>query len=147
MRTLLTIVAPILLCVVTGTAVARDSRHLYPVAEVLATPKAKETLGTAVAFYFGNQVHPPAARTLGEHTANRKTNAANKSDRVACDWVFLTALLALRDRALQDGGDAVVKITSYYKKTEMASDTEYECHAGAVIAGVTLKGTVVKLAK
>jgi hypothetical protein len=147
MRALLTIVAPILLCVLAGTAVARDSRHLYPVIEALDTPKAKETLGTAVAFYFGNQEHPPAARTLGEHTVNRKTNAANKSDRVACDWVFLTAMLALRDRALQDGGDAVVKITSYYKKTEMASDTEYECHTGAIIAGVALKGTVIKLAK
>jgi hypothetical protein len=29
----------------------------------------------------------------------------------------------------------------------MSSTTEFECHAGAIIAGVTLKGDFVKLAE
>jgi uncharacterized protein YbjQ (UPF0145 family) len=61
--------------------------------------------------------------------------------------VFLSAVLSLRDRAVKEGGDAVVAIRSFYKKNEVVSDTEYECHAGALIAGVALKGTVVTLVR
>jgi len=38
-----------------------------------------------------------------------------------------------------------VNIVSYYRKIEMSSPTDFECHAGAVIAGVALKGDFVKL--
>ena len=145
MRTLITVMATVLMGVAVGTA--RDTRHMYPIGAALNTPAAKEKLGSAVRFYFGKQEHPAVTRALGEYTANRKTNAANKSDREACEWVFLTALLALRDRAVQDGGDAVIDIKSFYKKNEVVSDSEYECHAGAFVAGVALRGTVVKLAK
>jgi uncharacterized protein YbjQ (UPF0145 family) len=120
---------------------------MYPVSAALNTPAAKDQLGTKVAFYFGNQPHPQVAQTLGVYSANRKTNAFNKSDQEACEWVFLSALLALRDRAVKQGGDAVINIQSYYKKNEVSSDTEYECHTGAIIGGVALQGTVVKLAK
>lgn len=134
-------------CSGTQPAAARDTRHLLSIKDGLETVAAKERLGTKIRFYFGNQSHPAVDRRLGEYVANRKTNAANKSDRDACNWVFLSSLLALRDRAAQQGGDAVINVTSYYKKNELVSDTEYECHAGAFIAGVALKGTVVKLAE
>lgn len=147
MKTRMTVITIALLCVVAGSAFARDTKHMYLIDAALNTPVARDKLGTAVKFYFGQQEHPPVARTIAEYTANRKTNAANKSDRVACEWVFLTAMLALRDRAVQDGGDAVINIKSFYKKNEVVSDTEFECHAGAFVAGVALKGTVVTLAK
>jgi len=134
-------------CAGTVPAAARDVKLLMSIAEALDTPAARDRLGTRVKFYFGNQPHPPVARTIGEYTANRKTNATNKKDREACEWVFLGALLALRDRAADHRGDAVVNIHSYYKKNEFVSDTEYECHAGVFIAGVALRGTVVKLAE
>jgi hypothetical protein len=137
----------VLLCVTHGGALARDTKYMYPIDAALNTPAAREKLGTSVAFYFGAQGHPRVAQTLGEYTSNRKTNAANKSDQEACEWAFLSALLALRDRAIAQGGDAVINIKSYYKKDEVISDREYECHAGAIIAGVALRGTVVKLAK
>lgn len=41
--------------------------------------------------------------------------------------------------------NAVMNISSYYKKREFVSDTEFECGAGFVMAGVTLKGDLVKL--
>jgi hypothetical protein len=53
----------------------------------------------------------------------------------------------LAGRARTEGGNAVINIVSYYKKNVFSSATEYECHAGAIIAGVALKGTVVKLSK
>jgi hypothetical protein len=141
------VITLVILCVTISNALARDTKYMFPVDVALNTPTAKEKLGTRVAFYFGSQKPPTVTQTLGEYTANRKTNAANKSDQEACEWAFLTALLALRDRAIEQGGDAVINIKSNYKKNEVTSDSEYECHAGAIIAGVALRGTVVKLAK
>ena len=40
---------------------------------------------------------------------------------------------------------AVVNIVSYYKNVEMASPTEFECHAGAA-AHAILRGDLVKIA-
>jgi uncharacterized protein YbjQ (UPF0145 family) len=54
-------------------------------------------------------------------------------------------MVALEKRAKQLGANAVVNIVSYYKRIEMSSTTEFECHAGSVIAGVALKGDFVKL--
>jgi uncharacterized protein YbjQ (UPF0145 family) len=55
-------------------------------------------------------------------------------------------MIALDKRAKQLGANAVVNIVSYYQKVEMSSPTEFECHAGAVIAGVALKGDFVTIA-
>jgi hypothetical protein len=136
-----------LMCTIPGSASGRNTKYMLPIEPALATPVAKEKLGTGVSFYFGNQPHPPIARTIGDWVTNLKTNAFNKSDEEACRWVFLSAVLSLRDRAVKEGGDAVVAIRSFYKKNEVVSDTEYECHAGALIAGVALKGTVVTLVR
>jgi len=56
-------------------------------------------------------------------------------------------LLALQNRAKREGGNAVVNISSYYKKKTVSSKTRFECHAGAFIAGAALIGKVVKVAK
>jgi hypothetical protein len=140
-------VVVVFLLVIPGTTVARNTRYMYPVADVVNSTVGKEKLGTAVKFYFGSQEHPPIAQEFGQFVSNLKTNAFNKSDRQACDWVFLSALLSLRDRAVEKGGDAVIRIVSFYQKNEVVSDSEYECHVGAVVAGVALKGVVVDLAK
>ena len=47
-------------------------------------------------------------------------------------------------RADSEGANAVVNIVSYYKKNVFSSPTEYECHAGAFVTGVALKGMFVK---
>src|SRR3546814_15311729 len=54
-------------------------------------------------------------------------------------------MLSLRDRALKEGGDAVIDIHSVYKGDEFKSATEYECGAGTIMGGVARRGTVVKL--
>jgi uncharacterized protein YbjQ (UPF0145 family) len=79
--------------------------------------------------------------------SNRKTNAFGKSDEKACNWAFLSAMVALEKRAQQLGANAVVNIVSYYDRIVMSSPTEFECHAGAIIAGVVLKGDFVKLSE
>jgi hypothetical protein len=129
----------------TTAAHARDTALKLPIKDAMETAEAKSQLGGDVKFFFGDQSHPAAKTTLGTYTSNKKTNFANKSDKEGCEWVFLSAMVALKQRALAEGGNAVINIQSYYKKKEFSSATEYECHAGAFVGGVALRGTVVKL--
>jgi len=43
-------------------------------------------------------------------------------------------------------GNAVVNIRSFYNKNHFSSETEFECGAGNMVAGVTMMGDVVTLA-
>ncbi len=123
---------------------ARDTKHMYPLSDALNTEDAHEKLNEGIKFFFGDQKPDSIARSLGSFTSNRKTNAFNKSDKEACEWAFLSAMLALQSRAKQQGGNAII-IHSYYRRNTVKSDTEYECGAGTFVAGVTLVGKVVKL--
>ena len=60
---------------------------------------------------------------------------------------FLSAMLAFQDTASSYGADAVINIYSYYKKNKIVSTEKFECGAGAIMAGVTFRGTIVKLTK
>lgn len=124
---------------------ARDSTSMYSLSDALGTEAAKSKLDGSVRFFFGNQSHPGVSQRFGEVMTNKKTNAFNKTDKRACEWAFLSAMISLQNRAQREGGNAVINIRSYYKKHEVSSSTEFECGAGNVIAGVTFKGEVVKL--
>lgn len=128
----------------TFAAQARDTRAMYNIEDALTTQDAKSKLSGDIKFYWGKQTAPAIAQELGEFTSNKKTNAFNKSDYLACQHVFLSAVLSLRDRARQQGGNAVINIRSNYKGFMQDSSTQFECGAGALIAGVTLVGKVVK---
>ncbi len=124
---------------------ARDTKHLISIDEALATPEAKAKLDPKIKFVFGSKNKIEVAKHLGDYMSNKKTNAFNKGDKEACEWAFLSAMLSLQKRAQDMGGDAVVNITSFYKKNDHDSKETFECGAGAFVAGVTLKGEVVKL--
>jgi len=124
---------------------ARDDIDDYSVSEALASADAKSKLGDTVKFYFGETPYPTPKEKFGEFKTNKKTNAFNKSDKEACHWVFLSAMISLKERAVKEGGNAVVEIKSNYKGTLTSSDTTFKCGAGAIIAGVALTGKVVKL--
>lgn len=126
---------------------ARDTKHILPIAPAMATKDADEKLEGSVKFFFGKQEYPKVVAKLGSDVSNRKTNAFGKSDEKACNWAFLSAMIALERRAKELGANAVVNIVSYYRKVEMSSTTDFECHAGALIAGVALKGDFVKIAE
>jgi uncharacterized protein YbjQ (UPF0145 family) len=128
-------------------AEARNTKHLLPIAEALAVKDAQEKLDGSIKFFFGNQETPKILAKLGSDQSNRKTNAFGKSDEAACNWAFLSAMIALERRAQQLGANAVVNIVSYYDRKVMSSTTEFECHAGAIIAGVVLRGDFVKIAE
>jgi uncharacterized protein YbjQ (UPF0145 family) len=126
---------------------ARDDKLMLPIAPALEAKDAKEKLDGSVKFYFGDQPTPNVLTKLGTDVTNQKTNAFGKSDERACNWVFLSAMIQLDKRAKQLGANAVVNIVSYYQKNVMSSPTEFECHAGTVIAGVALRGDFVKIAE
>ena len=132
---------------VSGPANARDTKYLLPIAAGLEVKDAKDKLDGSIKFFFGNQGTPAVLTKLGTDVTNQKTSSVGKSDEKACNWVFLSAMIQLDKRAKQLGANAVVNIVSYYQKNVMSSPTEFECHAGAVIAGVALKGDFVKIAE
>lgn len=126
-------------------AFARDDQKMHPIEEALNSAAAKEKLDPAIKLYFGSQPTPATAQNFGEWKTNKKTNGFNKSDRAACEWTFLSALLELQERARKEGGNAIINIKSNYKNQETSSETEYMCGSGALMSGVALKGDVVKL--
>ncbi len=129
----------------TGLAQARNTLHKLNVNEALEIGRDKGVLLDNVRVFFAGQRHPKVLKKYGEFRTNKKTNAFNKSDERACQWAFFSAIKSLQSRALKEGGNAVINIKSHYKSREFSSPTQFECGAGALIAGVALKGTVVKM--
>jgi hypothetical protein len=124
-------------------AFARNTIDTYSIDSALHSEAGKVDSG--IALYFAGQPHPAVLETLSEAATNPKTNAFGKSDEAACQHVFLSAVIALQKKAREEGGNAVINIKSNYKGHLTESATEYTCGAGALIAGVALKGDVVKL--
>ena len=148
MRTKLTVTFAVLALCALAPAEARDDKHMFPIKAALGKGQQyKEKLESDIALYFGKQKTPAVEKRIGEYTSNKKTNSFIKSDHEACDIAFISAAAALQDRARREGGNAVIDIRSVYRKEDVASETEYLCGAGATIAGVALRGTVVTLGK
>ena len=131
-----------------SVASARDDRLNFPIRAALEKGQSfKSKLDPDIALYFGKQKTPAVEKKIGEWTSNKKTNAANKPDQEACEIAFLTAAIALQERARREGGNAVINIRSVYKKENVESESEYLCGAGTIMAGVALRGTVVTIKK
>lgn len=140
------ILGAMVLCAATMSAHAADKQVMMPLAAAMDSGTAKAKLGDSVKFYFGDQKTPAVLTRLGSSKTSQKTNAFNKSDAEACNWVFLSAMIQLQKHAQQVGANAVVNIVSNYKNNEVSSATEFECHVGNIVAGVALKGDFVKVA-
>lgn len=143
MKKLFTLFTILLFVAGINVAWARETISSYSVSDALSG--REDILGDNVKFYFGDQAHPGVAKGFGEVRTNRKTNAFNKTDKEACDWVFLSAMIALRDAAVNRGANAVINIKSNYKNNQTSSNDSFRCGAGGIIAGVALKGKIVKL--
>lgn len=129
----------------TTPATARDTEYHIPFSEVMALPEASQQLDGSVKFFYGDQATPKVLEKMTEDVSNKKTNGVGKDDQFACKWAALSALKALQDKAKQLGANAVINITSYYKRQVFKSNTEFECHAGGIVVGVTLRGTYAKV--
>ena len=144
MKTYLAVLTGCLILSFSQPGLARDDIGDYSVSSVLQTEKAKDKLGN-IKFYFGGQKHGKVNKRFGVFSTNKKTNAFGKSDQAACEHVFLSAMIQLKQRAESLGGNAVINIKSNYKGNLTSSNDTFKCGAGAVIAGVALQGEVVTI--
>jgi uncharacterized protein YbjQ (UPF0145 family) len=132
--------------VVTDPAHGRNVQLFIPIADALNASEIKDRPTGAVKFFFATQKSPEIIKNLGSYFAGPRTGATGLSDQRACHEAFHWTLLNMEKRAQRVGANAVVNIVSYYRKKEMASSTDFECHVGNVIATVWLKGDLVKIA-
>jgi len=130
-----------------GAAHAADRTVMLPIAAAMGSSDAEAKLDKSIAYRFGDQPFTGKTTSLGTDKTSQKTNAFGKSDDKACNWVFLSAMLQLQKHAQAVGANAVVNIRSNYNNIEKSSATEFECHAGALMAGVALKADFVKTAQ
>lgn len=139
-------VAGLVIALASTTVHARETRVEASFEELVNSPEAKQAgIDGSVRFYLAGQKTPAVLSRMGEDVSNKKTNAANKSDAVACRHVTLSVLKAFQDSAKARGANAVVDMVSYYKKNEFKSAQNYECYAGAIMAGTAMKGTYAKV--
>jgi hypothetical protein len=142
-----TLLAGLIAAALVSPALARDDVVHLSFAELLASPEAQARLDGSVRFFLAGQKTPAISERKGEDVSNKKTNGFNKDVNAGCQRAALSALLAFQDKARQLGANAVVDIVSYYKKGTFSSATDYECHDGAFVSGVTFKGSYAKVAK
>ncbi len=113
-----------------------------PIARDLYSERAIGFLNPEIELSFGRA--EIIGREIGTFTANRRTNGSNKNSDTACQIAFLSAVKSLQERAVTEGGNAVVNIHSYYKGVPEWSQNTYHCEDGHIITAVTLRGTIVK---
>lgn len=131
--------------VFSSSVFARDTIDSHSIDAALKSDPA--AIDSGIPLYFAGQRHPGVSHSFGVFAANKKTNAVGKSDEAACQRAFLSAVIRLQQRARKEGGNAVINIRSNYHDNETSSATQFVCGAGGVMAGVALKGEVVRLGR
>lgn len=125
-------------------AAAEDAVADYTIDNVTQRPDFSGQM-SGVTFYFGDVPHPAGSTVEADVTTSQRTRKFGRSSEEACQWVMLSALQRLRDRAQAVGGNAVVNIRSNWRNVETSSRTQYRCAAGLWMAGVALKADIVRL--
>ena len=120
-------------------------KHLLPIKGTLESTDAREKPDGSVRFFFAKRQTPQIITRLGNDVVHRRVGTRPVDAEKACNTAFLLALADSQKRAKKLSANAVVNIISYYKKVEIPSATEFECHAGSG-AHVFLKGDLAKIA-
>jgi hypothetical protein len=126
-------------------AFARNDAVLVTLQSVLDMPEAAGKLDGTVKFYLAGAPTPKVEQKMGEDIANDKTNAFNKTPEFTCRWAALSALIKFQNKAKQQGANAVIDLVSFNNRVVSGSATEIECRDGALIGGISLKGSYAKV--
>jgi hypothetical protein len=133
--------------VATLPAHSRNVRYLVGIAAVMDDPDLRGKVDGSVKFFFGPQASPTVLQKIATMSSDGDGTIVDKFDLGACKNAFASALLALQKNAKGFGANAVVNITSSFKKGPLVSSaTEFVCHAGRSAAYLTLTGDIVKIA-
>lgn len=142
----ITVAIAITTLVAASAATAREDFSDFDVKEAVESSVGQNKL-LDVPFFMKGQKHKKVTKKLGVYPSNKRTNAFGKSDEVACQIAFLSAIISLQKRAQSLGADAVVDIRSITRHNDLESATQFRCVAGNVVANVALEGRMVKLSK
>lgn len=124
---------------------ARNVKRLFPIAAAMDAKDLQPKLEGSTKLFFGKTKSPPGFKTVRTEIALGKVSLRGKSDDAACNSAFLTALSELEKRAKRQDANAIANIVSYYKRAEMSSATEFECHEGSGYMAVELRGDLGRL--
>ena len=122
---------------------AADTIHQFNFQEAVNRAVADGFLDGSVKFYLAGTKSGGKVIEKGLVT-NKKTNGFAKSAESSCDHVLRSALIQFQNTAKSRGANAVTNLVSFYKSNETRSTTTYDCAKGTAIAGVALKGDIVK---
>ena len=127
-----------------SSAMAVDEIVKFKIQGGIATGKAstRDQVRDDIALYFGKQKTPPVVKKLWEGDSTQTSGRRGHQER--CEIAFASAIIRLQGRARQEGGNAVINITS---GSGESSETEFTCTAGRAMSRVRLHGTVVTLKK
>ncbi len=144
----LAIIASVLFLLTANPLKASHQTQQFNMTTALAAGYESELLAPSVALHFGNSapIHAKSEPVInmGEYITNKAMHRLNKTEQQACHWAFVSALNALQQQALEQGGNAVVEIRSYRDGDLQPLVDQFECGAGLFVADVTLVGRVVK---
>ncbi|NMM80843.1 excinuclease ATPase subunit [Acidovorax sp. SRB_14] len=124
---------------------ARNDALMLPLEQVVQMGLDQGKLDGSVKFYLSGAKTPKTSANLGVDISNKKTNGVGKDDVTACNWAALSVLIAFEASAKQKGANVVVDIHSFYKRNVVKDSVNYECHAGNIMTGVTLKGSYARI--
>jgi len=127
------------------SALAADQILMMPIVPALESTEGRGKIDGDVKFFFGKNRPVRISHQYGNFIANNKAHVFGRSTGEACNVAFLNALEDLQKRARSVGANAAVGVVSYFRRREVASDDSYECNLGAVVAGVALKGDLVRV--
>lgn len=141
-KQLAAICSAILLCgAFIPSAHAKSEVQLHAIDDVIQSEDFQSRLGD-FRFTFGSDI---LGSSVGTFNVKRTTNGVLKTDKDACEWAFISALLELKRLAQEKDGIAVEAIQSTITGTQYISSTHYQCLTGHTNSRVYLQGTTVKL--
>ncbi len=128
-----------------SSATAKDEMEKYSIQEAFQYNKVSTQFDGSVSFFWGNQSYPPVVTKFRSYKTSKRTSLLSKERDYACSLAMAEALKTLEERALKEGGNAIINIVSNVNNIEESSDVDFTCMVGRVVVNVALKGMVVTI--
>lgn len=113
----------------------------FSLQDALNDPNAKDVLGQDIKVDFGKKANVSGTIIT---TSKRTTLAGKGSVEKACRWVLYSAIKQFQKAARNDGGNRVVNIIGNWKGKAYDSVDTFQCAVGNMLAGIALKGEIIK---
>lgn len=137
---------PLFFLFLTSSAFGEDKLLEFPIDHAMQNTEVANAIQNNVSLYWGQQDTPPIVMKLGTYKSSKRTNGFGKDKQDACEWALASAIIALQDRAMQLGGNAIINIRSNIKNNPSSSTTNFQCLVGTLMVNSALVGDIVKLA-